>query len=434
MARALTTGLAALVLVILPALIGNKAAQAAPVSDWDAGFIISDWVMNNSAAMTLGDIETFIATKGANCVTGNDFYCLKDYRETTPNRPATAYCLAGYTGQQNESAAQIIYKVAIACGINPQVLLTMLQKEQSLLTQAKPLTTFAKALGFACPDTEAACDPAYAGFANQVYSAASQLRRYAVSSANYNFKAGAYNQIYYHSDKARCGYSEVFIQNQATASLYNYTPFQPNAAAIAAGTGTGDSCSSYGNRNFFVIFKSYFGNPRAEYVPPSPFSDVASDAQFFTEINWLVNQGIANGWPDGTFRPGNYITRDSMAAFLFRTAGQPAFTPPAAASFLDVAPGTNRFFAEVEWLANTGITGGFDDGTFRPGNNVHRAAMAAFLFRAAGRPEFTPPTTPSFTDVPTGAQFFHEIEWLAQTGITTGWPDGSFRPGNNVTR
>ncbi|MCL2595631.1 MAG: S-layer homology domain-containing protein, partial [Promicromonosporaceae bacterium] len=60
--------------------------------------------------------------------------------------------------------------------------------------------------------------------------------------------------------------------------------------------------------------------------------------------------------------------------------------------------------------------------------------MAAFLFRAAGSPGFTPPATPTFLDVPRTSQFFTEIEWLAQTGITTGWPDGTFRPNSPVER
>jgi len=60
--------------------------------------------------------------------------------------------------------------------------------------------------------------------------------------------------------------------------------------------------------------------------------------------------------------------------------------------------------------------------------------MAAFLYRFAGEPAFTPPATATFTDVPVGAPFFLEIEWLSSTGITTGWPDHTFRPSANVER
>ena len=52
----------------------------------------------------------------------------------------------------------------------------------------------------------------------------------------------------------------VTIQNLATASLYIYTPYQPNAASLAAYPGVGDACSAYGNRNFFFLFQQYFGS------------------------------------------------------------------------------------------------------------------------------------------------------------------------------
>ena len=179
--------------------------------------------------------------------------------------------------------------------------------------------------------------------------------------------------------------------------------------------------------------------PGTEVEGPQPvFPDVPANNQFAAAIQWKVDQGITTGFADGTFRPGNHITREAMAAFLFRAAGRPEFTAPDSPTFSDVIRGASNFFHEIEWLSQSGITGGFQDGTFRPGANVNRGAMAAFLFRAAGRPEFTAPETPTFVDVPTDFAFFHEVEWLASTGITTGWtmPDGTreFRPGSNVTR
>ena len=61
---------------------------------------------------------------------------------------------------------------------------------------------------------------------------------------------------------AGCGGSDVYIENKATALLYIYTPYQPNEAALAAGAGEGDSCSSYGNRNFSIIYRGWFGDAR----------------------------------------------------------------------------------------------------------------------------------------------------------------------------
>jgi len=163
------------------------------------------------------------------------------------------------------------------------------------------------------------------------------------------------------------------------------------------------------------------------------FSDVPAGAPFSAEIEWLALEGITSGYPDGTFHPSAPVERQAMAAFLYRFAGEPSFTPPATATFSDVPVGS-PFFTEIEWLVDSGITTGWPDGTFRPTATVERQAMAAFLYRYAGEPAFTDPATASFPDVPTSAQFFTEIEWLADTGITTGWPDHTFRPSNTVER
>jgi hypothetical protein len=164
----------------------------------------------------------------------------------------------------------------------------------------------------------------------------------------------------------------------------------------------------------------------------SGFSDVGSAHGFCADIAWLAGEGITGGFADGTYRPGAPITRGSMAAFLYRYAGSPAFTPPAVPSFIDV-PTSHTFHHEIEWAVAEGLAGGFADDTFRPGASITRGSMAAFLFRLDD-PTFVDPATPTFDDVATNHPFFTEIEWLAETGVTTGFPDGTYRPGSPVTR
>ena len=125
---------------------------------------------------------------------------------------------------------------------------------------------------------------------------------------------------------------------------------------------------------------------RVVHVGPPRFADVPIGASFFNEIQWLAQTGITGGYSDCTFRPQNNVHRGAMAAFLYRLAGPwvtATFQTPATARFRDVPRGA-PFFREIEWLASTGITAGYADGTFRPQNNVHRGAMAAFLYRLAG--------------------------------------------------
>ena len=103
------------------------------------------------------------------------------------------------------------------------------------------------------------------------------------------------------------------------------------------------------------------------------------------------------------------------------------------AHFKDV-PADYPFVNDINWLAQRRITTGYPDGTFRPNGSVERGAMAAFFYRMAGSPQFTAPSTPSFKDVPRDHPFYKEIEWMRARGITTGWSDGTFRPNDAVNR
>jgi hypothetical protein len=122
-----------------------------------------------------------------------------------------------------------------------------------------------------------------------------------------------------------------------------------------------------------------------------------------------------------------------MSAFMYRLAGSPPFEPPSIPSFPDVSA-SHPFFAEIEWMADEEITTGFGDGTYKPGTAVSRGAMSAFMYRLAGEPPFTPPGGPTFPDVSLTHPFFPEIEWMNAEEITTGFGDGTYRPGAAVSR
>ena len=233
------------------------AATAADGRDFNPGMIISDAVFYNGTTMSVAQIQAFLNARVPTCRVG--YVCLKDYRQTTTSQPARSEGCAAYAGAANESAAQIISKVGRACGINPRALIVLLEKEQGLVTDTWPSSRqYRSATGYGCPDT-AACDTAYYGFFNQVYQASWQFKKYRARPAGRGYQAGRTNTILWHPNAA-CGSSQVYIQNQATAGLYLYTPYRPNAAALANLYGTGDGCSSYGNRNFWRMFTDWFGS------------------------------------------------------------------------------------------------------------------------------------------------------------------------------
>ncbi|WP_211295546.1 hypothetical protein, partial [Blastococcus saxobsidens] len=236
--------------------------EAADTGQFRPGNIISDQLFYDGAAMSPADVQFFLESKNPRCVPASDGTpCLQDARQDTYTRPADANCPGTYVGAPAETAATIIAKVGAACGISQRVLLVILQKEQGLVTlSGNNLTArrYERAMGYACPDT-APCNPAYAHLFNQVYSAAARYRYYAGNADQFNHRAGRVNTVRFHPD-AGCGSTQLFIENAATAGLYNYTPYQPNAAALAAGKGTGDACSAYGNRNFWIYYTDWFGS------------------------------------------------------------------------------------------------------------------------------------------------------------------------------
>jgi uncharacterized protein with LGFP repeats len=234
------------------------AAAALSGSQFNAGYIIDDANFYQKSAMTQAQIQSFLASK----VTCANSYCLANlYTKTEVRLPDRGIC-NGYTPDSDalERASTIIYKMQQSCGISARVILVTLQKEQGLITMAAPtLGRLNAAMGYRCPDT-APCANSAAGFFRQIYGGTWQFKRYNTPDLWGTYHIGTYSIAY--STLASCGRKTVTIRNNATAALYNYTPYTPNAGALANLYGTAP-CGSYGNRNFWVFYNQWFGSPLA---------------------------------------------------------------------------------------------------------------------------------------------------------------------------
>ncbi|AOZ73176.1 hypothetical protein BK816_07615 [Boudabousia tangfeifanii] len=131
--------------------------------------------------------------------------------------------------------------------------------------------------------------------------------------------------------------------------------------------------------------------PATPEAPAAPqFKDVQKTALFAKQIAWLRSTGITTGWADGTFRPTDPVNRDAMAAFLYRFCGQFAdkCAPVVNPERFNLANGPHfkdtageLFAKQISWVNQAKISTGWNDGTFRPSEPIHRDAMAAFLYR-----------------------------------------------------
>jgi hypothetical protein len=115
----------------------------------------------------------------------------------------------------------------------------------------------------------------------------------------------------------------------------------------------------------------------------NPFKDISNEhPDFKSGIAWMYRNGIAAG--NSSYSPGQNVTRGQMAAFIYRAAGKPSFTPTAAdlARFSDINNEHPDFKKAIMWMASNGITNGYGNGKFGPSDQVTRGQMAAFIYRA----------------------------------------------------
>jgi hypothetical protein len=164
--------------------------------------------------------------------------------------------------------------------------------------------------------------------------------------------------------------------------------------------------------------------------PDELFHDVCPDDYFYTAVVYLSSHGIVSGYADGTFRPYNNTTRGQLCKIMVLAEGWPVEC--ATQHFSDVPP-NNVFYCYIETAYNHGIISGYADGTFRPGNNVTRGQLCKIIVLAEEWPVDTS-GGPHFSDVPEGSAFYDYVETAYNHAIISGYADGTFRPGNPATR
>ncbi len=328
--------LAFAVIYLMSAFLITPKVNALNGSDFNADRIIDDAIFFNPQGMTSQEIQEFLNAKVPVCDTnGAQMYsssqtratygtsvgypppytCLKDFVQSVPSIAPDAYCSGGITAG-NKSAATIVKEVAVACNVSPQVILVTLQKEQSFITDDWPWSVqYTKATGFGCPDTplgtdvdanQNGCYDEFEGFYKQVYYGARQFQRYIKQTNIFNYAIGRNSFVAYQANNSACGGTNITPLTQATAALYNYTPYQPNAAALNNLYGTGDACSAYGNRNFWRMYNDWFG-PTTNSENYWNLVKHPTDGRYFIATNYAVHyvpsQEVMDDWGIGSMQP-----------------------------------------------------------------------------------------------------------------------------------
>ncbi len=165
-------------------------------------------------------------------------------------------------------------------------------------------------------------------------------------------------------------------------------------------------------------------------VEDTGYADVDAGSWYAQAVEYVRDNGLMSGTSDTEFSPDGVMSRGMLAAVLYRMAGSPPVTEPP--SFRDV-PLHGWYSEGVAWAAQSGLVSGYGDDRFGPDDPVTREQLAAILWRSAGSPaadagqDFADEADLSPYAVPA-------VDWARSSGVLSGWADNRFDPRAGVTR
>ena len=168
---------------------------------------------------------------------------------------------------------------------------------------------------------------------------------------------------------------------------------------------------------------------------PLPFPDVTEGDWFYDAVRYAYETGLMDGVGDSLFAPNSETTRAQLVTILHRLAGEPE--PGGDSGFADVAAGT-WYTDAVAWAAENGIVNGVSDTEFAPGDDITREQLAAILYRYAacqGYDVSQRADLSGFGDASSISGYAQEaLSWAHAQGLVLGFEDGSLRPQGTASR
>ena len=164
------------------------------------------------------------------------------------------------------------------------------------------------------------------------------------------------------------------------------------------------------------------------------FNDVSANDWFASAVDYVTGKGMMNGTADNTFSPKAHTTRGMVVTVLYRLENQPSTS---AASFTDVTSGA--YYANaVAWANANGIVSGYGSGKFGPNDKVTREQLAAILYRYAQYKKYDVSGANSldgYTDAQSVSSYaVPALQWANAAGVVTGKSGNKLDPKGNATR
>jgi len=177
-------------------------------------------------------------------------------------------------------------------------------------------------------------------------------------------------------------------------------------------------------------FTAYVVMAQVSTQPPPPAMTLKDITGHWVEknIEELVSLGVINGYPDGTFKPDNQITRAEFATILVKAF---KLTPQSGKIYADTAEHWAKGY--IATAAASGIVSGYNATTFGPDDPITREQMAAMVVRTAKLSVVSENLT--FTDSGEISSWAKDnVVTAVKNGIMQGYPDNTFQPHGNATR
>ena len=206
-----------------------------------------------------------------------------------------------------------------------------------------------------------------------------------------------------------------------------------------------------------LIWAQKTGRIGAATISGQTFTDVPITHPQYLYIEAIYQAKIMGGYSDGTFRPDGTVIQEQVATVIARAlAGDRGIPAATTKTYCNISRSNfPSSYNAIEYLVFKKVllcsnpqrccavysqraTPSCGTGCkFSPGINVNRALISVYLARAiAGEDSKIPagPTTATFSDVPKTVAYYKHIEYLVKMGVVSGYPDGTFKPAENITR
>jgi len=194
-------------------------------------------------------------------------------------------------------------------------------------------------------------------------------------------------------------------------------------------------------KKYLAVFLTLIMFLPATFIPVVAQTQLSDISGHWAEntILALVEKGYISGYPDGTFKPDNTITRAEFIKIMTSVVGIAPITT-GESKFSDVAS-ADWFFGYVQAAVEKGLIGGYPDGTFQPNNPITRQEAAKIVVKAGGKDETTVDVEAVFANAGNFTDKDQIADWAkpfvaaaVQYGYMKGDASNAFRPSDNITR